>query len=224
MSNSDASKRAETSSTSSESQIADSIKRDLIDYNPPQPLIPPASSSPYGLESEKLSLPPCVVLSDIAKPLTIQTLFEKTATPSSPFSNYSTDSASEVGSAFNSPMRSLNHSRANSPNSAKVTKFQQWKASSYTEERRTLEEIIDVIEKDKERIQRLEDEEANLELRRRRLDSGGKELRSGLVTSPTSKVKHAQAKKQEEGTSMTSKSLESAADLDGASPFTPRVS
>lgn len=220
VSNSDASKQADTSSTSSESQVPDPLKREILDSDAPKREPSPASPSQQeSMKKETKFMPPCAS-SDVAKPLTIQTLFDKSVPPSSPFSNYSTDSASEVGSAFNSPIRSSNHSRASSPNSLKVTKFQQWKASSYTEERKKLEEVIEMLEKDKERIQRIENEEANLEMRKRRLDSGGKELRSGLVTSPT--VKSAALKKQEEASSVASKSLDASSELDGTSPFTPR--
>ncbi|XP_071961360.1 ubiquitin carboxyl-terminal hydrolase BAP1-like [Antedon mediterranea] len=63
---------------------------------------------------------------NLLKPLSVQTSFSQNV-PSPSSSNYSTDTASEVGSAFNSPLRSTNHSRSCSPDSLKVIKFQQWK-------------------------------------------------------------------------------------------------
>ncbi|XP_033107382.1 ubiquitin carboxyl-terminal hydrolase BAP1-like [Anneissia japonica] len=65
--------------------------------------------------------------SNLLRPLSVQTSFPLNV-PSPSSSNYSTDTASEVGSAFNSPLRSTNHSRSCSPDSLKVIKFQQWKA------------------------------------------------------------------------------------------------
>ena len=81
------------------------------------------------------------VPADISKPLTIQTVFEN-GPPSPASSNYSTDTASEAGSAFNSPIRSASHSRSVSPNSVKQLKFKEWKSNVISEARAKLEATI----------------------------------------------------------------------------------
>ncbi|XP_006820948.1 ubiquitin carboxyl-terminal hydrolase BAP1-like [Saccoglossus kowalevskii] len=63
---------------------------------------------------------------DINQPLTIQTMFHNRAV--SPAPSESTDTASEMGSAFNSPLRSNASSRQNSP-SHKIARFREWKQS-----------------------------------------------------------------------------------------------
>ena len=89
------------------------------------------------------------VPADISKPLTIQTVFEN-GPPSPASSNYSTDTASEAGSAFNSPIRSASHSRSVSPNSIKQLKFKEWKSNGISEALRAKLEatIMEMDQKD----------------------------------------------------------------------------
>ena len=86
---------------------------------------------------------------DLCQPLTIHTTPERTPSSPSP-SNYSTDTASEVGSAFNSPLiKSANQSRSSSPTCNKLNKFQTWKAGANVDERNKLEAAITKIEEER---------------------------------------------------------------------------
>ncbi|XP_022081127.1 ubiquitin carboxyl-terminal hydrolase BAP1-like [Acanthaster planci] len=80
---------------------------------------------------------------DVCRPLSIQTVFDSKDSPSpASSSGTSTDTASELGSAFNSPVCSVSGSRASSPNTAKVLKFRCWKASTITDAREKLQASI----------------------------------------------------------------------------------
>lgn len=95
------------------------------------------------IEDVDIEILDATIPADITKPLTIQTVFENGNGPPSPASsNYSTDTASDAGSAFNSPIRSVVQSRSGSPNSAKQLKFKEWKTNVITEARAKLEATI----------------------------------------------------------------------------------
>ncbi|XP_038066951.1 ubiquitin carboxyl-terminal hydrolase calypso-like [Patiria miniata] len=77
--------------------------------------------------------------SDVSRQLSIQTVFDSKESPPSSSSSASTDTASELGSAFNSPVCSAMGSRSGSPNAVKMLKFQRWKASTIMDAREKLE-------------------------------------------------------------------------------------
>ncbi|XP_033647822.1 ubiquitin carboxyl-terminal hydrolase BAP1-like [Asterias rubens] len=79
---------------------------------------------------------------DMSKQLSIQTVFENKEMPSPSSSSGSTDTASEMGSAFNSPICSATASRSCSPNMTKLLKFQHWKSSTVTDLNAQLEASV----------------------------------------------------------------------------------
>lgn len=123
------------------SEIKPEVKQEIRQEIKQEIKSEPSTSNNKTLLSFTAKIPP-----DLCQPLTIHTAPDRIPSSPSP-SNYSTDTASEMGSAFNSPLiKSANQSRSSSPTTSKLNKFQAWKAGASVDERNKLEAAIAKIE------------------------------------------------------------------------------